>query len=74
MPESIGIRPAPRLSSVGKIGGCLDGCFCSDAHCRNVATEGGRPTVRARLVRFAGIAVILVVLFAGLYFAIVSFE
>ncbi len=54
--------------------GCLDGCFCSDAHCRNVATEGGRPTVRARLVRFAGIAVILVVLFAGLYFAIVSFE
>lgn len=37
-------------------------------------TEGGRPTLSARLVRFAGIAVILVVLFAGLYFAIVSFE
>lgn len=37
-------------------------------------TEGGRPTVRARLVRFAGISVILVVLFAGLYYAIVSFE
>ena len=37
-------------------------------------TEGGRATIRARLVRFAGIAAILVVLFAGLYFAIVSFE
>lgn len=37
-------------------------------------TEGGRPTVSARLVRFAEVAVILVVLFAGLYFAIVSFE
>ncbi len=34
-------------------------------------TEGGRPTARAR---FASVAVILVVLFAGLYFAIVSFE
>ena len=37
-------------------------------------TEGGRPTASARLARFATIAVILVVLFAGLYFAIVSFE
>lgn len=37
-------------------------------------TESGRPTVSARLVRFAGIAAILVVLFAGLYYAIVSFE
>jgi len=37
-------------------------------------TEGGRPTIRARLVRFAGVAVIVVVVFAGLYFAIVSFE
>jgi len=37
-------------------------------------TEGGRPTTRARFVRFAGIAVILVVLFAALYYAIVSFE
>jgi hypothetical protein len=37
-------------------------------------TEGARPTTRARLVRFAGIAVILVVLFAALYYAIVSFE
>ena len=37
-------------------------------------TEGGRPTVSTRLVRFAGIAAILVVLFAGLYYAIVSFE
>ncbi len=37
-------------------------------------TEGGRPTARARLARFASVAVILVVLFAGLYFAIVSFE
>ena len=37
-------------------------------------TEGGRPTVTSRLARFAGIAVILVVLFTGLYYAIVSFE
>jgi hypothetical protein len=37
-------------------------------------TEGGRPTMSARIARFAGIAVVLVVLFAGLYFAIVSFE
>lgn len=37
-------------------------------------TEGGRARVSARLVRFAGIAVILAGLFAGLYFAIVSFE
>jgi hypothetical protein len=37
-------------------------------------TEGGHPTARARMVRFAGIAVILVVLFAALYYAIVSFE
>jgi hypothetical protein len=37
-------------------------------------TEGGRPTINARLVRFACIAVVLVVFFTGLYFAIVSFE
>jgi hypothetical protein len=37
-------------------------------------TEGGHPTTRARLVRFASVAVILVVLFAALYVAIVSFE
>jgi hypothetical protein len=37
-------------------------------------TEGGRPSVRGRLVRFAGIGAILIVLFAGLYYAIVSFE
>jgi hypothetical protein len=37
-------------------------------------TEGGRPSTRARLVRFAGIAAILIVLFAALYYAIVSFE
>ncbi len=37
-------------------------------------TEGGRRSTTARLVRFAGVAVILVVLFAGLYYAIVSFE
>jgi len=37
-------------------------------------TEGGRPTMSARMARIAGIAVVLVVLFAGLYFAIVSFE
>jgi len=37
-------------------------------------TEGGRRSVRARLARFAGIAAILIVLFAALYYAIVSFE
>ena len=37
-------------------------------------TEGGRPSVRAHVVRFAGIAAILIVLFAALYYAIVSFE
>ena len=37
-------------------------------------TEGGRPTNRARLVRFAEIAIISVLLFGGLYLAIVSFE
>ena len=37
-------------------------------------TEGGRLTATARLVRFAEIALLLGVLFAGLYFAIVSFE
>ena len=37
-------------------------------------TEGGRAGVRTRLVRFAGIAAILTVLFAALYYAIVSFE
>jgi hypothetical protein len=37
-------------------------------------SEGGRPSTRVRLGLFAGIAIILVVLFGGLYFAIVSFE
>jgi hypothetical protein len=37
-------------------------------------TEGGRPTIRTRLVRFAAVAVLVVVFFTGLYFAIVSFE
>lgn len=37
-------------------------------------TEGGRPTVRARMVRFAGIAAVLGVFVAALYIAIVSFE
>jgi hypothetical protein len=37
-------------------------------------TEGGRPTISARLVRVAVIAVVLLVFFAGLYFAIVSFD
>jgi len=37
-------------------------------------TEGGRLTMSARLVRFAVIAVVLLVFFAGLYFAIVSFD
>ena len=36
--------------------------------------EGDRLTIHARLVRFAVIAVVLLVFFAGLYFAIVSFE
>lgn len=38
------------------------------------STEGGRPTMSSRLARFTGIAVVLLVFFAGLYFAIVSFE
>ena len=37
-------------------------------------TEGERPTIGARLVRFAGIAIVSVVLFGALYLAIVSFE
>jgi hypothetical protein len=37
-------------------------------------TEGGRPTMSARMVRFAGIAAVLGVFFAALYIAIVSFE
>ena len=37
-------------------------------------TAGGRPTLSARLARFAGIALVLVVFVGGLYFAIVSFE
>jgi len=37
-------------------------------------TEGGHPSTTARLARFAGIAAILIVLFAALYYAIVSFE
>ena len=37
-------------------------------------TEGGCLSVRARFARFAGITAILIVLFAGLYYAIVSFE
>ena len=37
-------------------------------------TEGGRPTISARLVRFAVISVVLLFFLGGLYFAIVSFE
>ena len=37
-------------------------------------TEGGRPTARSRMLRFAGIAAILVAFAGGLYFAIASFE
>lgn len=37
-------------------------------------TEGGLPTTGTRLIRFAEIAVVLVILIGGLYFAIVSFE
>ena len=37
-------------------------------------TEGGHPSTSAWLVRFAEIAIVLVCLFAGLYFAIASFE
>ena len=37
-------------------------------------SEGGRPSISARLVRFAGIVVVLVAFFAALYIAIVSFE
>jgi hypothetical protein len=37
-------------------------------------TDGDHATIRARLIRFAEVALILVVLFAGLYFAIRSFE
>jgi hypothetical protein len=37
-------------------------------------TEGGHATIRERLIRFAEVAAVLIVLFAGLYFAIRSFE
>ena len=37
-------------------------------------TEGSHRTWSARLARFTGIAVVLVVFFGALYFAIVSFE
>ncbi|HTS37312.1 MAG TPA: hypothetical protein VMH04_16665 [Candidatus Solibacter sp.] len=37
-------------------------------------TEGGRPRMSKWLARLAGVAVVLVIFFAGLYFAIVSFE
>lgn len=37
-------------------------------------TEGGPRTASARLARFAVVTVILAVLFAALYLAIVSFE
>jgi hypothetical protein len=37
-------------------------------------TEGGPVTTRTRLIRLAEIVVIVGMLFAGLYFAIVSFE
>jgi hypothetical protein len=37
-------------------------------------TEGGRTTIRERMVRLAAIVIVAVGLFAGLYFAIVSFE
>jgi len=36
--------------------------------------EGDRPTTSVWLVRFVEIAVVLVCLFGGLYFAIVSFQ
>jgi len=37
-------------------------------------TEGGRPTTSERLVRFAGIAIVSVVLFGGLFLVIVALE
>ena len=37
-------------------------------------TEGGRRSWSARLARFTGMAVVLVVFLGALYFAIVSFE
>jgi hypothetical protein len=37
-------------------------------------TEGGHTTIRKRLIRLAEVAVVLMILFAGLYFAIRSFE
>jgi hypothetical protein len=37
-------------------------------------TRGGHRTVSARLVRLAGIAIVLIACFGALYFAIVSFE
>jgi hypothetical protein len=37
-------------------------------------TGGGHATIRARLIRFFEVAAVLLVLFAGLYLAIRSFE
>ena len=37
-------------------------------------TEGGPPTARSRMLRFVGIAAVLVAFIGGLYFAIASFE
>lgn len=37
-------------------------------------TEGGSPTTSSRLLRFLGIATVLLVFVGGLYFAIASFE
>jgi len=39
-----------------------------------IETEGSRPTTTERLVRLAGIAIVSVLLFGGLYFVIVAFE
>lgn len=36
--------------------------------------EGGRPTTREKLVRYASIAVLSLVVFGGLYFVIVALE
>ena len=38
------------------------------------STEGGRPTAIERLIRFAGITVLSVVVFGGLYLVVVALE
>jgi hypothetical protein len=37
-------------------------------------TEGGHPTIRERLIRFLGVAILSVVAFGGLYLVIVAVE